>query len=120
MGIILAGKNPGLSGIFTEAAACTFKGNRRGIYLPAGSYRVWAGFLPENLFSGRNSFLEFLEAAACCNLPGLSGFDFHRPRAVTRAVPPGTLKGLQIQFCRNLSVCAVLRFLGLHFSGFSG
>ena len=51
-GFILAGKNPGLSGIFTDAAAWTFKGNRSGIYLPAGSYRVWAGFLPENLFSG--------------------------------------------------------------------
>ncbi|MBO8456607.1 MAG: hypothetical protein IAA81_00070 [Spirochaetes bacterium] len=40
LGFILAGKNPGLSGIFTEAPAWTFKGGGSGIYLPAGSYRV--------------------------------------------------------------------------------
>ena len=51
-GFILAEKNPWLSGIFTEAPAWTFKGGGSGIYLPAGSYRVWAGFLPENLFPG--------------------------------------------------------------------
>ena len=60
MGFILVGKNPGLSGIFTEAAACTFKGSGRRIYLPEGSCGVWAGFLPENLFSGGNSFPESL------------------------------------------------------------
>ena len=41
-----------IAGIFTEAAACTFKGGGSGIYLPAGSYRVLAGFLLENLFPG--------------------------------------------------------------------
>ena len=64
---ILAGKNPGLSGIFTEAAAWTFKGGGSGIYLPAGSYRVWTGFLLENLFPGGNSFPESLRKL----LPGL-------------------------------------------------
>lgn len=78
-GFILAGKNPGLYGIFTEAAACTFKGNRSGIYLPAGSCGVWAGFLHENLFPGGNSFPEslrkLLPAATFRGFPGLISID---------------------------------------------